>query len=118
MRPRDVSPALLETQIDALSKELDAAQRDLADADQKATKAEYDYDLAFAEAMVRGEGSNAEIRKADALLATKERAWEMRCAQQEMRAAKSRMQTLERRIEVGRSLLSAQKAAWTGQVAS
>jgi hypothetical protein len=106
----DTSHLALGAELSRLSRELDSAQRDLVTAEDQAARARHRADLAEARAFIGAEGS-VEIRKRLAFEATEVHQLDAAVAEAGVRAARSRLSVLRSRIDTGRSLYSASRAA-------
>ena len=91
-----------------LSRLLDKATDEIAEADEEAVRAKQLYEVAYARAFLDAIGS-MELRRQIANYETKEENLTMELAQARVRAIKERIRTLGTQIEVGRSLASAHK---------
>lgn len=94
-----------------LSRMLGAATDEIAELDETAVKAKIVFETQYARQFLLAEGP-IEVKKQVAVLATREAREGMELAAVQVRACKERIRTLGTQIEVGRSLASAQKAAF------
>lgn len=106
----DLSPIAVIHRLADLSKQLDATQRELDDADSAAVISRHAYEIAYARSVLSAEGGNAEQRKASATIATEAERFAAECADQVVRSLRSRLTVLRVQVEVGRSLNSALRA--------
>ena len=91
-----------------LSRLLDKATDEIAEADEESVRAKQLYEVAYARAFLDAIGS-MELRRQIANFETREENLIMELAQAKVRAIKERIRTLGTQIEVGRSLASAHK---------
>lgn len=110
---RNLNPATVQAGLDTLSLQYDQAAENLVTADEEATRAEFDYELAFARALLTSKGSNEAARKAEATLACEDELWAHKVSAQKYRAAKVRVTKLERRISVGQTIHKGFESTWT-----
>lgn len=99
-------------ELGAISRELTAAVADLRRLDEIRVHAEGDFKAAFARAFRNASGS-AEARKQDAWLACERlwRTWSL--AESATKMQQAHIRALHARVDVGRSVFSAQKAEMT-----
>lgn len=95
----------LAREIDALTKDLDKADRELVDT-------RHAYERAWAEAILSVEASNADTRKAKATLDTDAQLFAMRVAEHQVQSLKRAIDAKKVRIDVGRSMSAALRAEW------
>jgi hypothetical protein len=88
------------------SRLLDAAQPDLAEFDEAAVRAKQAYEVAYAKAYLKAEGS-IEARKAEAVIVTAGEALEAELCAAKVRACRERIRTLGAQLDVGRTLSAA-----------
>jgi hypothetical protein len=88
------------------SRLLDAAQPDLAEFDEAAVRAKQAYEVAYARAYLKAEGS-IEARKAEAVIVTAGEALEAELCAAKVRACRERIRTLGAQLDVGRTLSAA-----------
>lgn len=106
----DLTPNSVVTGLMSLARELDRATQRLRSVEYQAVTAREHYSLAFAKALLRSEGSNAEIRKAEATGKTHEERIAAELAEAEVRISKEEIWTIKTRIDVGRSAAAALRA--------
>lgn len=105
----DTGLTALTLRLAQLSRELDAAQRDLAQAEIDVVRSKHRADLAEAKAFVDTDGS-VEIRKRKAFLDSEQHRLDAEVADAGVKAARSRMATLRSQVEIGRTLVSSARA--------
>jgi hypothetical protein len=88
------------------SRLLEVAQHDLAELDEAAVRAKQAYEVAWARAYLRAEGS-IEARKAEAVIVTAGEALEAELCAAKVRACRERIRTLGAQLDVGRTLSAA-----------
>ena len=88
------------------SRLLDAAQQDLAVLDEAAVRAKQAFEVAWARAYLKAEGS-IEARKAEAVLVTAGECLEAELCAAKVRACRERIRTLGAQLDVGRTLSAA-----------
>jgi len=91
-----------------LSRLLDKATDEIAEADEEAVRAKQLYEVAYARAFLDAIGS-MELRRQIANYETRDENLQTELAHARVRAIKERIRTLGTQIEVGRSLASAHK---------
>lgn len=96
------------------SRLLDKAQQDLADLDEAAVRAKQAFEVSWARAYLKAEGS-IEARKATAVLQAADLALASDLAAAKHRACRERIRTLGVQIEVGRSLNSAVRSQFAAE---
>jgi len=97
-----------------LSRMLETATTEIAVLDEEAVHTKSAYEVAYSRAFLDSQGS-MDLRKQIAIYETREENLTYEIAQQKVRACKERIRTLGVQIEVGRSLASAQKIAFTAE---
>lgn len=95
-----------------ISRQLDTAQVELANADEAAVRARQRYEVAFSRAILTVEASNADTRKARATLDTETQKLDAEIADQQVRALRTRIAVLRDQVEIGRSLSAALRSEW------
>jgi hypothetical protein len=88
------------------SRLLDKAQQDLADLDEAAVRAKQAFEVSWARAYLKAEGS-IEARKAEAVLVTAGECLEAELCAAKVRACRERIRTLGAQLDVGRTLSAA-----------
>ena len=88
------------------SRLLEVAQHDLADLDEAAVRAKQAYEVAWARAYLKADGS-IEARKAEAVIVTAGEALEAELCAAKVRACRERIRTLGAQLDVGRTLSAA-----------
>ena len=88
------------------SRLLDKAQQDLADLDEAAVRAKQAFEVSWARAYLKAEGS-IEARKAEAVLVTAGECLEAELCAAKVRACLERIRTLGAQLDVGRTLSAA-----------
>ena len=88
------------------SRLLDKAQQELADLDEAAVRAKQSYEVVWARAYLKAEGS-IEARKAEAVLVTAGECLEAELCAAKVRACRERIRTLGAQLDVGRTLSAA-----------
>lgn len=106
----EITPNAVVSNLMQLARELFDATNRLASVEREAVHAKETYSLAFAKALLRSEGSNAEIRKAEATEATHTERIGAELAEAEVRILKEEIWTIKTRIDVGRSAAAALRA--------
>lgn len=99
------------TSLDALtaaSKALTQAVDELGALEQSLVKEEGAYKVAFAKALLRGEGS-VSAREAQATIDTEELRTAFRCAEAKVRVQREHLKALHARIDVGRTYVSTER---------
>lgn len=89
-----------------LSRLLDAATVEVAVLDEEAVRAKQAFEVAWARAYLRAEGS-IEARKAEAVIVTAGEALEAELCAAKVRACRERIRTLGAQLDVGRTLSAA-----------
>lgn len=100
----DVTPLSAIQSLTQISRELDHASENLAEWERKAVRAREDFTLAFATQYLAAEGS-VETRKAIATRNTHAERFAAEAAEAEVRIWRNKIRVLERRIDVGRSVV-------------
>lgn len=106
------SPTQVAQGLADLSRELDAVQRELTAADRDAVHARHTDRIAYAKAFLSAEGSNAETRKQTAVLATSAEWLAAELADAMVRDLNKRIVVLRERIHVGQSVGAAVRSEW------
>ena len=88
------------------SRLLDKAQQELADLDEAAVRAKQSFEVSWARAYLKAEGS-IEARKAEAVLVTAGECLEAELCAAKVRACRERIRTLGAQLDVGRTLSAA-----------
>ena len=88
------------------SRLLDKAQQELADLDEAAVRAKQAFEVSWARAYLKAEGS-IEARKAEAVLVTAGECLEAELCAAKVRACRERIRTLGAQLDVGRTLSAA-----------
>ena len=88
------------------SRLLDKAQQDLAELDEAAVRAKQAFEVSWARAYLKAEGS-IEARKAEAVLVTAGECLEAELCAAKVRACRERIRTLGAQLDVGRTLSAA-----------
>jgi hypothetical protein len=96
------------------SRLLDKAQQDLADLDEAAVRAKQAYEVAWARAYLKAEGS-IEARKAEAVIVTAGECLEAELCAAKVRACRERIRTLGAQLDVGRTLSAAIRSQWQAE---
>jgi hypothetical protein len=105
----DVTPLAAIRQLGTISNDLRTATDELRVADRQAVDAREAYVLAYNQAFVRAEGS-VEQRKALATIATHTERYAAEVADANVRDWRTRLRSMERAIEVGRSIVGVLRA--------
>ena len=107
----DITPTSAMREMTRLSRQLDAEGAKIRGLTLDAVRKRHAYTIAFAKALVAADGSNAEIRKAQATLSTQEELLAAVLAESELDILRSDIRDiLHRRLDVGRSVFSFVKA--------
>lgn len=107
----DITPNSAVTELTRLSRTLDELGFKLRPAELDAVRKRHAHSVAFAKAIISADGSNAEIRKAQATLATEELSLAAELAEAEVRILRSDIRdVLSGRIDVGRSVVGVLRA--------
>ena len=96
------------------SRLLDKAQQDLADLDEAAVRAKQAFEVSWARAYLKAEGS-IEARKAEAVLVTAGECLEAELCAAKVRACRERIRTLGAQLDVGRTLSAAIRSQWQAE---
>ena len=88
------------------SRLLDKAQQELAELDEAAVRAKQAFEVSWARAYLKAEGS-IEARKAEAVLVTAGECLEAELCAAKVRACRERIRTLGAQLDVGRTLSAA-----------
>ena len=103
----DITPTSAMQEMSRLSRQLDAEGSKIRGLVLDAVRKRHAYTIAYAEALVLADGSNAEIRKAQATLATEAKLLAAVLAEAELDIVRSDIRDiLHRRLDVGRSVFS------------
>ena len=103
----DITPDAVQRELARLSRQLDFEGAKIRPATIDAVRKRHDYTVAYAKALVAADGSNAEIRKAQATLACEAELLAAVLAEAELDILRSDIRDiLNRRIDIGRSLFS------------
>lgn len=106
----DITPTTAVLELAKLSRELDALGFRIRDAERTAVNKRHVHTVEFAKALIASQGSNAEIRKAEATLAASELLIAAELAEAELRILKSDIRILEGRMDAGRSVVGVLRA--------
>lgn len=110
----DITPTSAMVELSRLSRQIEQLGHQLRDAERRAVQARHDHSVAHAKAILRADGSNAEIRKAQAFLATERESLAADAAECEVRILRSDIRDVMRsRIDVGRSVVGVLRAEAT-----
>ena len=96
------------------SRLLDKAQQDLADLDEAAVRAKQAFEVSWARAYLKAEGS-IEARKAEAVIVTAGECLEAELCAAKVRACRERIRTLGAQLDVGRTLSAAIRSQWQAE---
>lgn len=107
-----LNPADVVMRLAQISRQLDAAQTELANADEAAVRSRQRYEVAYSRAILTVEASNADTRKARATLDTETQKLDAEIADQQVRALRVRIAVLRDQVEIGRSLSAALRSEW------
>lgn len=103
----DVTPTSAMQEMSRLSRQLDFEGAKIRGLVVDAVRKRHAYTIAHAKALVSADGSNAEIRKAQATLATEQELLAAVLAEAELDIVRSDIRDiLHRRLDVGRSVFS------------
>ena len=103
----DITPDSVLREMARLSRQLDAEGARIRPLVLDAVRKRHAYTIAHAKALVSANGSNAEIRKAQATLATEQELLDAVLAEAELDIVRSDIRDiLHRRVDVGRSVFS------------
>jgi hypothetical protein len=103
----DITPDSVLREMARLSRQLDAEGARIRGLVLDAVRKRHAYTIAYAKALVASNGSNAEIRKAQATLATEQELLAAVLAEAELDIVRSDIRDiLHRRVDVGRSVFS------------
>jgi hypothetical protein len=107
----DITPNSAVLELTRLSRTLDELGFKLRPAELDAVRKRHAHSVAFAKAIISADGSNAEIRKAQATLAAEELSLAAELAEAEVRILRSDIRdVLGGRIDVGRSVVGVLRA--------
>lgn len=107
-----LNPQQVVMRLAEISRALDTAQVELANADEAAVRSRQRYELAYSRAILTVEASNAETRKARATLDTETQKLDAEISDQQVRALRVRIAILRDQVEIGRSLSAALRSEW------
>jgi hypothetical protein len=99
-----VTPQEIEKVLADIATRIEHGQVVVHQADERFTEAQRDHEWSMAHALLRAEGSNAEARKAVAVLACKQERIEMDVAGLALRDAQGRMRALRDKADLYRSI--------------
>ena len=103
----DITPTSAMQEMCRLSRQLDAEGAKIRGLTLDAVRKRHTHTVAFAKALVSADGSNAEIRKAQATLETEALLLDAELAEAELSIVRSDIRDiLQTRVEVGRSVFS------------
>ncbi len=103
----DITPTTAMQEMTRLSRQLDFEGAKIRALVLDAVRKRHAYTIGFAKALVSADGSNAEIRKAQATLATEALLLDAVLAEAELDILRSNIRDiLHRRLDVGRSVFS------------
>jgi hypothetical protein len=97
-----------------LTRLLDAATVDVARLDEDAVRAKQAYEVGFASAFLRAEGS-VDARRQVATIGVASLALDAELAAAKHRACRERIRTLGIQIDVGRTLSAATRSSWRAE---
>ena len=107
----DITPNAAVLELTRLSRQLDELGFKLRPAELNAVHKRHTHSVAYAKAIISADGSNAEIRKAQATLATEAESLAAELAEAEVRILRSDIRdVLSGRIDVGRSVVGVLRA--------
>ena len=107
----DITPTTAVLELAKLSRQLDELGFKLRNAEIEAVRKRHMHSVAYAKAIIAADGPNAEIRKAQARLATEESSLAADLAEAELRILRSDIRdVLGGRIDVGRSVVGVLRA--------
>jgi hypothetical protein len=107
----DITPNSAVLELSRLSRQLDELGFKLRPAEIEAVRKRHAHSVAYAKAIISADGTNAEIRKAQAVLATDELSLAADLAEAEVRILRSDIRdVLSGRIDVGRSVVGVLRA--------
>lgn len=111
MTTNDITPNSAVLELARLSRQLDELGFKLRPAEIEAVRKRHEHSVAYAKAIISADGTNAEIRKAQATLATEKLALAADLAEAELRILRSDIRdVLSGRIDVGRSVVGVLRA--------
>ena len=111
MTTTDITPTTAVIELSRLSRQLDELGFKLRPAELDAVRKRHAHSVAYAKAIISADGSNAEIRKAQAMLATEGESLAADLAEAEVRILRSDIRdVLNMRIDVGRSVVGVLRA--------
>lgn len=103
----DITPTSAMQEMCRLSRQLDAEGAKIRGLTLDAVRKRHTYTIEYAKALVSADGSNAEIRKAQATLATGDLLLAAELAEAELNIVRSDIRDiLQPRVDVGRSVFS------------
>jgi hypothetical protein len=107
----DITPTSAVLELTKLSRKLDELGLMLRPAERDAVHKRHAHSVAYAKAIISADGTNAEIRKAQATLASSDLALAAELAEAEVRILRSDIRdVLSGRIDVGRSVVGVLRA--------
>lgn len=111
--PVEVARRLLE-----LGRMFEDAEAELRACDEAWVEAKQEFEVAYSRALLTSSETSADRRKADAVLRTADLRLHMEIAEQLLRGVKERVKTLDRQMEIARSVGATARAeigaiAWT-----
>jgi protein subunit release factor A len=107
----DITPNSAVLELARLGRQLDELGFKLRPAELDAVRKRHAHSVAFAKAIISADGSNAEIRKAQAMLATEADSLAADLAEAEVRILRSDIRdVIAGRIDVGRSVVGVLRA--------
>jgi hypothetical protein len=107
----DITPNSAVLELSKLGRLLDELGWKLRPAELDAVRKRHQHSVAFAKAIISADGSNAEIRKAQAMLATESESLAADLAEAEVRILRSDIRdVVSGRIDVGRSVVGVLRA--------
>ncbi len=109
MNAETVTPLEAVKNLGNISRDIDVAADQLRDADRKSVDASEAFTMAYNKAFVAAEGS-VEMRKSLATLATHTERYTAAVAEANVRDWRNRIRVMERRIDVGRSMVGVLRA--------
>lgn len=107
----DITPNSALLELTRLSRQIDELGNRLRDAEREAVQARHRHSVAHAKAVLQADGRNAEVRKAQAFLATEAESLAADAAECEVRILRSDIRdVMKSRIDVGRSVVGVLRA--------
>lgn len=98
------TPAAVERRLYQLGQELDEMTGEIAQAETDYLTSKTDYDLAYARAYMSATGSNAELRKAAAVLACEEQRHALTRAEALLKAHRENAKRIYTHVDIARSV--------------